>query len=259
MRRNMLFGLLLYLTSCLGGDETHFLNCGQGQSIQVENDVYCAYSASLVAELGGEAFECPQRTKARVELQGAVVCSPREDKNSPETLPAETCRPIERACGEDAEEMASSEEMPVPPEADVEANRRLVARSCDALCERNARCYDNDPQRVADTCGARRTECKAGSERLLAVIKTRYFEVTTMCLENTCASSDECTTEGLAAIGVVASKHAPTQACIARSQACSFSDDRCAMYLFATSELTSRMYTCTALPCDQVAECLDRL
>jgi len=144
-----------------------------------------------VASLGGDAFECPPKTKARVELQGAVVCSPREDTTSPDTLPAQTCRPIDRRCGEDAAETDPDKNMQPEPEADIEANRRFVARSCDALCERNARCYDNDSQRVAGTCGVRRTACKADSERLLSLIKTRYFEVTTTCLENTCTSSED--------------------------------------------------------------------
>jgi len=90
--------VLVASAGCASEGETSFLACGQGQSVEHDNTQYCAYSASLVASIGS-SFECPEGTKSRVDLDGAVICSPKSDTQA--TLPAAVCEVVERVCGGD--------------------------------------------------------------------------------------------------------------------------------------------------------------
>ncbi len=86
------FFLMFHLVGC-SGEESHFLDCGPGESIEDDSATYCAYSAALLSELGA-SFSCPEGTESELDFDGAKVCSSREDLNGPLQLPAEVCEAL---------------------------------------------------------------------------------------------------------------------------------------------------------------------
>ncbi len=111
--RRWLIGALAAMSIGCSGDEAHFMDCGPGTGVEVDNARYCVYSAELLATLP-EPFECPEGTEHQIELEReAIVCSPKADESSIADLPPETCEPYGYACGKSAEELVGAACLPV--------------------------------------------------------------------------------------------------------------------------------------------------
>lgn len=118
------------LAACSKDGESHFLQCGEGLSLIVQNKSYCAYSAALVAS--HPDVECPAGTQTPLNIDGALFCSAQPDENA-ESLPASVCSSVGIQCGGGATLM------------DCASGTRL---------EENGTVYCTYPETVLQTLGA---------------------------------------------------------------------------------------------------------
>lgn len=237
------FAVLTFLGVGCGSDETHFLRCGRGISVEVNRATYCAYSAELVAELGDD-FACPEGTKARVELEGAVVCSPLAEASDADHLPAQVCATIDRRCGGAVNE-------------DIGLRNAL----CDAQCERAVRCYPESPAYYEQACGPALDECK---QELVGanIYRTSFLRAYVECLETMCVSDDSCADIALDEVLPGWRDDELFVSCGQRYEDCGregnpFDDALCDVFVMVIDRERDRLEACLTLACDEVSSCVE--
>lgn len=241
----LLCGLLF--SACAGG-QTHFLKCGdQGTSIKVGDSGYCVYTQEAVASFGG-SFRCPAETAHRIDIEGAVVCSPESDVSTPNQIPQIVCDPIGRTCRMDINSTA------------LAANElsAMAQRSCKADCDRRVRCNKG----VA--CNQESiTSCEQNFVTRSAATKRGFYEPFVSCLETNCGDDDLCEEAGVKAVTPLYTEDPKYKSCQSRVAECepqgAFDEIFCGNYLISIDSQIAAFDACLAKPCAEIQSCIDAI
>ncbi len=252
----LLAPLALLLSSC-SRDETHFLDCGRGTSVEVDKTTYCAYTADLVAELG-EQFECPENTESQFDVEGSVICAP-VSKELLSDVPAEVCEAVQVSgcAAREVDGVTGGDELVA-----------LAKRLCNARCDSVERC--DRPSNEEAFCGDALASCLDRSQAAPEMnihYEMEWFPSYVTCFESNCGSDDACSVEAIRGVYPEYAQDPDMLACLDRNKECRetpeqgsrFSSDYCTSFLLARPETVESIKQCLELPCSRISECIDNL